>query len=67
MPDADEYIRFIADTSGPTGLALRGLPDAERAGVREVVAQSLARFSVGDGYELPGVAVCAAASATPRP
>jgi hypothetical protein len=67
MPDVDEYLRFIADTSGPTALVLRGLSDAERADVQEVVAESLARFSVGDGYELPGVAVCAAASATPRP
>jgi SAM-dependent methyltransferase len=66
MPDVDEYVRFIADTSGPTALVVRGLPDAERAAVREVVAQSLDPFKVGDGYELPGVAVCAAASATPH-
>jgi ubiquinone/menaquinone biosynthesis C-methylase UbiE len=62
VPDADEYIDFIADTAGPTALALRGLSQTERSGVRADVARSLARFSSGDGYELPGVAVCAAAS-----
>jgi ubiquinone/menaquinone biosynthesis C-methylase UbiE len=66
MPDVDEYLAFIADTAGPTALAIRDLPDAERAGVRADVARSLARFSVGDGYELPGIALCAAASVTPH-
>jgi hypothetical protein len=66
IPDPDAYIDFIADTAGPTGLAVRDLSDAERARVRADVAGSLTRFVAADGYELPGVAVCAAASVAPE-
>ena len=61
VPDADEYLAFIADTAGPTALALRALPEAELAPVRADVVRSLAPFITSDGYELPGVALCAAA------
>jgi hypothetical protein len=60
-PDVDEYLSFIADTSGPLGLALRGLPETDRAAVRADVLDSLARFAAEGGYELPGVALCAVA------
>lgn len=49
-------------TAGPLGLALRGLPAAARAEVRAEIEDSLGRFAAADGYELPGVALCAVAS-----
>jgi hypothetical protein len=61
LPDVDEYLSVIADTAGPVALALRGLPDADRADVRAEVEDSLGRFAAGDGYELPGLTLCAVA------
>ena len=58
----DEYLSVIADTSGPIGLALRGLSDSERAAVKADIEGALPRFAAERGYELPGVALCAAAS-----
>ena len=62
VPDVDEYVDLVADTAGPLGLALRGLPAADRAEVRAEIEDSLGRFAAADGYELPGVALCAVAS-----
>ena len=62
VPDLDGYIGLVQDTAGPLGLALRGLSDADRAEVRAEVEDSCGRFTTGDGYELPGVALCAVAS-----
>ena len=61
LPDVDEYIGIVADTAGPIALALRRLSDADRAAVKTEVADALARFRSNGGYELPGVALCAAA------
>jgi SAM-dependent methyltransferase len=61
LPDVDEYLSVIADTAGPVALALRGLSDADRADVKAEVDDSFGRFAAGDGYELPGVALCAVA------
>jgi hypothetical protein len=60
--DADEYLSLIGDTAGPIALALQGLGDEDRARVRADVEDSLGRFAVDGGYELPGVALCAVAS-----
>ena len=62
LPHVDEYLNVVADTSGPIGLALRRVPDAERSAIRAEAEDSLSRFAVGQGYELPGVALCAVAS-----
>jgi SAM-dependent methyltransferase len=62
LPSADEYLSVIADTAGPIALALRGLPEAERHAVKADVEGSLHRFAAKDGYEIPAVALCAAAS-----
>jgi SAM-dependent methyltransferase len=62
VPDVEEYLSLIADTAGPLGLALRGLAVADRAAVAADVEDSLGRFATEDGYELPGVALCAVAS-----
>jgi SAM-dependent methyltransferase len=61
VPDVDEYMGVVADTAGPFGLALRGLSDADRADVKGDVEDAFTRFAAGDGYELPGVALCAVA------
>ena len=53
---------MVADTAGPLGLALRGLSDLDRAAVKADVEDSLPRFAAERGYEIPGVALCAAAS-----
>jgi SAM-dependent methyltransferase len=59
VPDVDEYLSVIADTAGPIGLALRGLSDADRATIRLEAEDSLSRFATANGYELPGIALCA--------
>jgi SAM-dependent methyltransferase len=61
VPDVDQYMALIADIAGPIALALRDLSQADRAQVRAEVEDSLGRFTAGDGYELPGVALCAVA------
>ena len=57
----DHYLGLVADTAGPIGLALRRLSDAERADVKAEIQDSFGRFAAGNGYELPGVALCAVA------
>ena len=59
LPDADEYLSLIADSAGPLALPLRGLTDGERTEIKADVQDSLAQFETVDGYEIPGVAVCA--------
>jgi SAM-dependent methyltransferase len=61
LPDVDEYLSVIADTAGPIALALQGLPDKERAALRTAIEDPFSRFAAGDGYEVPGVALCAVA------
>jgi ubiquinone/menaquinone biosynthesis C-methylase UbiE len=61
VPDVDEYLSLISDTAGPLGLVLRGLSWADREAVKAQVEESVARFANERGYELPGVALCAAA------
>jgi SAM-dependent methyltransferase len=62
VPDLDHYLALIADIAGPIALALRDLSEGDRAAVRAEVEDSLGRFTAGDGYVLPGVALCAAAA-----
>ena len=61
VPDVDDYLGLVGDTAGPLGLALRGLPETDRADVRADVEDALGRFAAANGYELPGVALCAVA------
>jgi ubiquinone/menaquinone biosynthesis C-methylase UbiE len=61
VPDVDQYMALIADIAGPIALALRDLSEADRAEIHAEVEDSLGRFTARDGYELPGVAVCAVA------
>ncbi|MGH3449123.1 MAG: hypothetical protein ACRDQW_00015, partial [Haloechinothrix sp.] len=61
VPDVDQYMALIADIAGPIALALRDLSVADRAEIHAEAEDSLGRFTAGDGYELPGVALCAVA------
>ncbi len=61
LADVDEYMAVIADTAGPIGLALQALSDRDRADMRAEIEDSFQRFTAGDAYEVPGVALCAVA------
>jgi ubiquinone/menaquinone biosynthesis C-methylase UbiE len=61
VPDVEEYLALIADTAGPLGLAVRSLSAPDLRDVRAHVEDEFSRFAIGDGFELPGVAVCAVA------
>ncbi len=60
--DVDEYLAFVADTAGPIAIALRGLPDDEREGIKPRLEEAFAPFATDGGYELPGVTLAAVAS-----
>jgi ubiquinone/menaquinone biosynthesis C-methylase UbiE len=60
--DIDECVAHATDTSGPMGVALQGLSDAECATFAASLEASFAPFSTGTGYELPGVTVVAVAA-----
>jgi SAM-dependent methyltransferase len=62
FPDVDSYLSLTSDTAGPVGLALRGLGASDRAAVAADVEDALRRFATPDGYELPGLALCAVAN-----
>ena len=62
VPTIDEYIAVVADTAGSLAMILRGLPADARKGVKAVAGAALERFAGEDGYEIPGVALCAVAS-----
>ena len=61
VPNVDEYIALIADTAGPLGLAVRSLPEPDLMALKSDVEDAFGRFATGDGYALPGVALCAVA------
>ena len=53
--DAEELWRFVSELRGPVALALAGLTEKERRGVRAEVERR-AR-GAGGGYELGGVSL----------
>jgi len=61
IPSIDDYLAVIADTAGSIGLAVRELSDAARDAVKVQAEATLEPFAATDGYEIPGVALCAAA------
>ena len=60
--DLDEYERWVVDVAGPFAIVLRGLTEGERRTFRAELGEAFAPFVAGDGYELPGTALCAVAS-----
>jgi ubiquinone/menaquinone biosynthesis C-methylase UbiE len=59
--DLDDYTTYATDTGGPAALVLRGLPAGEREASKTQLRAALAPFRAAVGYEIPGVALCAAA------
>ena len=59
--DLDDYTTYATDTGGPAALVLRGLPEDERDTLKTQLGAAFAPFAVDGGYEIPGVALCAAA------
>jgi ubiquinone/menaquinone biosynthesis C-methylase UbiE len=62
LPSIEEHLAIVADTAGPLGLALRALPDSERDAMAQQLEPAYAQFASGEGYALPGLALCAVAS-----
>jgi len=60
--DIDECVAHATDTSGPLGVVLQSLSDAERASFAASLESSFAPFRTGTGYALPGVTVVAVAA-----
>ena len=58
----DDYWTVQSEVSGPLALLVSSLPDEQVRAVREKLEPMLAPFRSGDGYELPSLAVCVAAS-----
>jgi hypothetical protein len=61
VQSVDEYLGVIADTAGPFGLALRDLPDADRAVIGARLGDAFEPFAAEGGYTLPGAALAAVA------
>jgi ubiquinone/menaquinone biosynthesis C-methylase UbiE len=59
----DEYWTVQSEVSGPLALLVSSLADEQVQAVRETLEPMLAPFRVGDGYELPSLAVAVAATA----
>lgn len=62
IPDADEYVRLVADTAGPLAMAVRGLSETERDVLRNDLERSLAPFASEGGHRLPAAVLCAVAA-----
>lgn len=60
--DIDEYISVTTDTAGPFAMVLRGLSEDEREAIKAQLEDAFAPLAADGGYELPGVALTAAAS-----
>jgi ubiquinone/menaquinone biosynthesis C-methylase UbiE len=61
----EEYVGFAIDTAGPAAPVLRGLPEDDRAALTAQLAKAFNPFATDGGYELPGVALAAAATRPP--
>jgi ubiquinone/menaquinone biosynthesis C-methylase UbiE len=62
VPDVEGYLSLHSDTSGELALALRALSEANREAVKGDVEGTIERFATEQGYEFPGVTLCAAAN-----
>jgi SAM-dependent methyltransferase len=58
----EDYEQWVVDVGGPFAMLVRGLPEDERELLRARLREAFVPFAADDGYELPGVALCAVAS-----
>lgn len=59
--DLEAYLTWGREVSAGFASALAQVPEDERAGLETEIAERLAAFATPEGYELPGVALCALA------
>jgi SAM-dependent methyltransferase len=59
--DLDEYQRWLMDVSASLALVIRALPAEESAALTSHLEEAFAPFAADVGFEVPGVALCAAA------
>jgi SAM-dependent methyltransferase len=57
-----DYEQWVLDVAGPFAMAVRGLPEDEREVLMARLKAAFVPCATDDGYELPGVALCAVAS-----
>jgi hypothetical protein len=59
--DFEGYWRYITELAGGIAMVLRTMPVTDREAVRERVEHATRDYRVGDGLELPGIALNASA------
>lgn len=63
VPDAGEYLSLVMDSAGPLAMALRQLPEAARSEIRQQLQESISSFEMEEGFEIPGLTLCAVGTA----
>ena len=58
----DEYERWVTEVAGAVAMVVRELSASERDALKAQLTEAFAPFVADEGYELPGVALCAVAS-----
>jgi ubiquinone/menaquinone biosynthesis C-methylase UbiE len=51
----DGYWHYVTDLAGALAMALRALPEADRAAIRAEVARRVEQYAAGGGYRFPGM------------
>jgi hypothetical protein len=59
--DVDDYVQSAVDTGGMFAVAFGKASAGEQEAIKAELAEAFAPFATEDGYELPGVALCAVA------
>lgn len=60
--DFEEFWMFCTELAGAIAVTIKGLPDDEMGKLQTALEEALEPFRSGDGYAMPGVAICASAS-----
>ena len=60
--DVDDYVSMMSDTAGPIAMVIRDLSDGELEAIKTQLTTAFEPFAKDNGYELPGLALAAAAS-----
>lgn len=59
--DVDDYVQSAVDTGGMFAVAFGKASAGEQEAIKADLAEAFAPFATADGYDLPGVALCAVA------
>jgi SAM-dependent methyltransferase len=60
--DLDDYVRWVMEVAGVLAMVVRGLPEDELGAIKAQLGEAFAPFAIDGGYELPGMALAAAAT-----